>query len=339
MNSRQAFGTLLGDVEAALEESQSRRKTATQRGDFEAMGVEHDRQKNLVSTRQQLEVLQELWLGLVGKRKPANKRKQARRTTSRRKRLPRGAKTQQQAFVVPILRVLEELGGSGAASKVLDRVGRLMSGTLNEFDLSALKTGAARWRNTAQWARQDMKQEGLLADDSPRGVWEITERGRAYLQEHAEDLARRRSAVGASEATRLEVLGREREPKANASQLIGQHFKKRPHLRPLFDLIRRKVEDTCPNAFCYANPKWINFKHHTIFLVGEVRKDHIELGLALGADFDHDRYARLEKRTSRGGRGGWLGWQPKFSGAVRVYHADQVDQEFCDLVRIAYERS
>jgi hypothetical protein len=40
-----------------------------------------------------------------------------------------------------------------------------------------------RWRNSAQWARNTMRQEGLLKDDSPHGTWEITEAGRARLTE------------------------------------------------------------------------------------------------------------------------------------------------------------
>jgi len=39
-----------------------------------------------------------------------------------------------------------------------------------------------RWRNAAQWARNSMVQEGLLKADSPRGVWEITDRGREMLR-------------------------------------------------------------------------------------------------------------------------------------------------------------
>ena len=38
-----------------------------------------------------------------------------------------------------------------------------------------------RWRNSAQWTRNTMRQEGLLQDDSPRGTWEITHAGRARL--------------------------------------------------------------------------------------------------------------------------------------------------------------
>lgn len=40
-----------------------------------------------------------------------------------------------------------------------------------------------RWRNSAQWARNTMRQEGLLKDDSPHGTWEITEVGRARITE------------------------------------------------------------------------------------------------------------------------------------------------------------
>ena len=185
MNSQRAFRTLLAGVEAALEESLARHRAATRRGDFDTMEVELERQKNLVSARQQLEGLQELWPRLVGEHQSARRSKRTRRPTSRGKKLPRGAKTPQNAFVLPILHTLEGLGGSGTVAEVLDLVGKLMVGTLNEFDLSPLKNGQVRWRNTARWARQKMKDEGLLAGDSPRGIWEITARGRAYLREHA----------------------------------------------------------------------------------------------------------------------------------------------------------
>jgi restriction system protein len=39
-----------------------------------------------------------------------------------------------------------------------------------------------RWRNTAQWARNSLREEGLIRDDSPRGIWEITDKGRQWLK-------------------------------------------------------------------------------------------------------------------------------------------------------------
>jgi len=40
-----------------------------------------------------------------------------------------------------------------------------------------------RWRNTAQWARSSLREEGLIRDDTPRATWEISEEGRAWLAE------------------------------------------------------------------------------------------------------------------------------------------------------------
>ncbi len=37
-------------------------------------------------------------------------------------------------------------------------------------------------RNTAQWARIIRVEAGLLKKDSPHGIWEISEQGRAELQ-------------------------------------------------------------------------------------------------------------------------------------------------------------
>jgi len=103
---------------------------------------------------------------------------------ARDKKLPRGAKTPSQEFVVPILAALEETGGIRSATEVKDIVGNLMADTLNEVDLSRFNSGVVRWRNTAQRARLRMKTAGILAADSPLGIWEITERVRAYLREH-----------------------------------------------------------------------------------------------------------------------------------------------------------
>ena len=40
------------------------------------------------------------------------------------------------------------------------------------------------WRNGAQWARHAMVTEGLLKADSPRGIWEISPAGEAYLAQN-----------------------------------------------------------------------------------------------------------------------------------------------------------
>ena len=38
-----------------------------------------------------------------------------------------------------------------------------------------------RWRNTAQWARNSLREDGLIRDDTPRRIWEINDKGRQWL--------------------------------------------------------------------------------------------------------------------------------------------------------------
>lgn len=98
-------------------------------------------------------------------------------------RLEVGIRTPMQAFFGPILLALQEMGGSGTTKAVINRVGELLHGVLNEADHTPVPSNPKlpRWRNTTQWARADMVNKGLLKDDSPNGTWEISANGIAYL--------------------------------------------------------------------------------------------------------------------------------------------------------------
>lgn len=85
-------------------------------------------------------------------------------------------------YWVPILRFLEEAGGSATSNDVLDALEQRMSDQLTELDREQLKSGVIRWRNRARFARLRMKERGLLSDSSHRGVWEITPLGSSYLK-------------------------------------------------------------------------------------------------------------------------------------------------------------
>jgi hypothetical protein len=99
-------------------------------------------------------------------------------------RLARGLRTPEAAFVLPILRALEQLGDSAPMQQVLERVGVAMKEELREVDYQSLKSdpGHPRWNNTAQWARQTMVDDGLLKRGSPRGIWEVTAAGKQHLR-------------------------------------------------------------------------------------------------------------------------------------------------------------
>lgn len=92
--------------------------------------------------------------------------------------------TPRDEFRIPILQALVELGGRAHINDVLQRVYELMKDRLTELDLQPLPSGGVRWRNSAMWERNVLKEEGYLRGDSPRGIWEITAEGRKYLRNH-----------------------------------------------------------------------------------------------------------------------------------------------------------
>ena len=102
----------------------------------------------------------------------------------RRHKIKHGQKTKQVEYRTPILQILENLGGSGNVNEVLDCVYKKMKDFLVPVDLEKLPSvRQIRWRNTAIWERYYMIKEGLLKSNSPRGLWEISEKGKKYLKE------------------------------------------------------------------------------------------------------------------------------------------------------------
>jgi hypothetical protein len=107
---------------------------------------------------------------------------------ARSKPLKPGLKTPPDAFRYPILEALNRLEGAGRVGDVFRVLEEILSEQLNTYDYQPLPSdpNSVRWRSSAHRARYEMVQEGLLADDSPRGVWEINDAGREALK-HAKD--------------------------------------------------------------------------------------------------------------------------------------------------------
>ncbi len=83
-------------------------------------------------------------------------------------KLRKGLRTPESAYYRPILQVLEQIGGSGKVSDVLNKVGQMMKPILKEVDNDPLASGPDNtlWRNAAQWARNSMVRDALLKADS-----------------------------------------------------------------------------------------------------------------------------------------------------------------------------
>jgi len=108
-------------------------------------------------------------------------------TSGSANRLANGLRTPESAFITPILRALDDLGGSATMAEVLEKVAIAMKDHLKEVDFDSLKSDPARprWNNTAQWARNTMVEDGLLMKNSPRGVWVISAAGKEHLKKAA----------------------------------------------------------------------------------------------------------------------------------------------------------
>jgi restriction system protein len=78
-------------------------------------------------------------------------------------------------FIIPIIEVLKELGGSGRAGEVTDLVVEKLKIPEEELD-ETIKSGASRTKNQIQWARLMLVKADYL-DSSERGVWSLTEKG------------------------------------------------------------------------------------------------------------------------------------------------------------------
>ncbi len=79
-----------------------------------------------------------------------------------------------QRFVYPLIRALEELGGSAPTAAAKDKTWDLL-----KERLSAAQVEYLNLNSRLGWVRQGLKELGVI-DSSQRGVWTLTELGQAY---------------------------------------------------------------------------------------------------------------------------------------------------------------
>jgi len=114
-------------------------------------------------------------------RRPA-RRKTATRGKSRGPRAERGSLLPEAEYEIPLLSALVARGGSAPASRLIEDVGEALADRLSEVDREVLNSGLIRWKNRVQFVRLKLIRSGDMAAESPRGVWEISETGRARVK-------------------------------------------------------------------------------------------------------------------------------------------------------------
>ncbi|MFC1850965.1 winged helix-turn-helix domain-containing protein [candidate division CSSED10-310 bacterium] len=177
-----AFDILLEEIEAEINFTNSIGACAFADSDYNRARHALEHASYISTFRDKLVSLRRDWDQIISK---SPEEKYAKIEENRRNlgRLKHGRRTQEHEYYCPILKTLVRQGGSGKASEVLDQVQELMSGVLEDVDFETLisEPNTPRWRNAAHWARNSMVREGMLKSDSPRGIWEISEKGLQYL--------------------------------------------------------------------------------------------------------------------------------------------------------------
>jgi restriction system protein len=84
---------------------------------------------------------------------------------------------------IPLLKVLADAGGSAKPRDVYPRVAaHFLDMTVEEQELRLESSpGTRTWWNLVQWVRQHLVESGEI-DGSTRGVWKLTDTGRARLR-------------------------------------------------------------------------------------------------------------------------------------------------------------
>jgi len=110
-------------------------------------------------------------------------RKNGTERSKRRETHARGTLTPPRDFWKQILETLVEKGGQASVQEVVEDVERKMKNQLKPGDYERNRDGLLKWEKQVHFQRLAMKHEGLLASNSPRGIWAITDKGRRWLSE------------------------------------------------------------------------------------------------------------------------------------------------------------
>jgi restriction system protein len=84
-------------------------------------------------------------------------------------------------LMFPTLRVIAELGGSASIEEIQDRLVEKLGFTDGQLAITYAKSGAVVLPDRMSWARSFLRLAGLL-ENPKKGVWVLTEEGRAAAQ-------------------------------------------------------------------------------------------------------------------------------------------------------------
>lgn len=91
-----------------------------------------------------------------------------------------------KAIREPLMEAIYERGGSAAGRDLYPALRERMKRYLTPGDFDRMNAGDDGWRKSVKAARDHLVREGKLRDDSPRGVWALSDAGLAQVESRLE---------------------------------------------------------------------------------------------------------------------------------------------------------
>ena len=95
--------------------------------------------------------------------------------------------TPQRSFYRPLAEALLALGGTAQTTDAILSVGKAMEAVLKPADNEPVRSGQIRWRVNVRFARQKLKEHGLL-NGNEIGRWTLSPAGVRWAESHMVDL-------------------------------------------------------------------------------------------------------------------------------------------------------
>lgn len=182
-----AFRILLKGIDAEVASLNEEGATTFRSGDYDTTQEIAERARWVSAFRKRAEEVQREWDEWCRKKMSTIPRQKSRSAAIAGsvpgERLHSDRSTPAGDFRRVIFEALVERAGRAPCGEVLRQVYEKMKDRLSAYDLQPIPSDpdGPRWRRNAHWCRLRPVHEGLLAQDSPRGIWQITALGREAL--------------------------------------------------------------------------------------------------------------------------------------------------------------
>jgi hypothetical protein len=93
----------------------------------------------------------------------------------------------QSQFYKPLAVALSSYGGRASTQQAIAKVGEILAHKFQDADRDFLNTGGVRWVVNTRFARQVLKEHGLL-NLTEAGIWELSEAGMRWAKSNSDDL-------------------------------------------------------------------------------------------------------------------------------------------------------